>query len=397
MKGSLFVYSRLEKLDYRLIYAPPKSILSSPFRDDFIDFAREVVNVDNVLNGQINRLRWSLIKRENVVLVGIGCHNRQLGAQNVDFAGREVRGFFGVVINALNNDVINTLCDVKFYRNLYESFISPLWSITDQRKVNSICQEVDIEETVINDIIRVDINIDNSKFKIFPQNTEFKDVLYYAFRQDSVDVVFNLNNLQHITSADLYHFHNVTIIGNNNVELHPFKVQEVESHEQNIEGEKINIRNHDADEGVLNNLEEGEDILKKAIIGLMKMLKLLRVSINDFLIYLADILGYGLIKKTEDDNISSQNEDQNGVENYRSLQNSEYSQSKVNSDLNIVDKKEERRKTIEEIRKEYQQRKNKCKNQSSEPSLDVIMEIVQNNDEEQSNNTEFGGEVEEIL
>ncbi len=372
-------------------------MLPSPFRDDFIDFAREVINVDNVLNGQIETLRWSLIKRENVVLVGIGCHNRQLGAQSVDYAGREVRGFFGVVINTSNDCVINTLCDVEFYRNLYELFISPLWSITDQSKGNSIYQEVDIEETVINDFSRVDINIDNSKFKIFPQNTEFKDVLYYAFRQDSVDVVFNLNNLQHITSADLYHFHNVTIIGNNNVELHPFKVQEVESHEQNIEGEKINIRNHNADEGVLNNLEEGEDILKKAIIGLMKMLKLLRVSINDFLIYLADILGYALIKKTEDDNISSQNEDQNGVENYRSLQNSEYSQSKKNSDLNIVEKKEERRKTIEEIRKEYQQRKNKCKNQSSEPSLDVIMEIVQDNDEEQSNNTEFGGEVEEIL
>lgn len=224
MKGSLFVYSRLERLDYRLIYAPSKEMLAEPIRNEFIDFAREVINVDNVLNGDIETLRWSIIKRENIVMVGIGCANSQLGTSNKDFAGRNVRGFFGVVINTPNQNPITALCDVRFYQNLYDLFITPLWNTTDQRKANSICAETNIGEMESIDFKSIDVNIDNSKIKVFPQNISFKDILFSAFRHNSVDFVCNLNNLQHITSAELYNFHNAIIIGNDNTTLHQIDV-----------------------------------------------------------------------------------------------------------------------------------------------------------------------------
>lgn len=230
MKGSLFVYSRLERLDYRLIYAPSKEMLAEPIRSEFIDFAREIINVDNALNGDIETLRWSIIKRENIVMVGIGCANSQLGTSNKDFARRNVRGFFGVVINTPNQNIINALCNVRFYQNLYNLFIIPLWNTTttDQRKANSICAETNIEEIESIDFKSIDVNIDNSRTKIFSQDISFKDILFSAFIHNSVDMVCNLNNLQHITSAELYKFHNATIIGNDNTTLHHLTGEEGE-------------------------------------------------------------------------------------------------------------------------------------------------------------------------
>ena len=40
MKGYLFIYTRLDKFDYRLLYAPDIKILPSHIRDTFINFAR---------------------------------------------------------------------------------------------------------------------------------------------------------------------------------------------------------------------------------------------------------------------------------------------------------------------------------------------------------------------
>ncbi len=72
MEAYLFIYSRLERFDYRLIYAPSQSFLPSPTRDDFVSFAREVINTDNVANGGLNTARWSVIRRGNKVLFGGG-------------------------------------------------------------------------------------------------------------------------------------------------------------------------------------------------------------------------------------------------------------------------------------------------------------------------------------
>ncbi len=79
MKAFLFIYTRLDKFDYRLLYAPDKSFLPSPVREKFIDFAREVVNTDNLNNGRILAPRWSMMKENNLVLIGVGCYNNSLG------------------------------------------------------------------------------------------------------------------------------------------------------------------------------------------------------------------------------------------------------------------------------------------------------------------------------
>ncbi len=396
MKGTLFVYSRLERLDYRLIYAPPKSILPEPIRSDFINFAREIINVDNVLNGSIDELRWSVIKRENVVMVGVGCVNEQLGSTYKDFAGRHVRGFFGVVINSFNNGVINALCDVMFYQNLYKSFVLPLWSLTDQSKANSVCMEIDIEETAVNDINRVDINIDNSKFKILPQNIEFKDVIFSSLSHDSVDVVLNLNNLQHISSSELYHIHNATIIGYDKVELHQLDNVKEGNTIYNI-GSSIELNEVGDGDNVVDE-ESDECKYDSCLEKILTKIERYGISLIELLYCLAKKFGYTLIKRIEDDGMSSQNQGQNDAKDCQILQKSEYPQSEKNSDWNIDEKKEERRRNIKELQNEYKKiNEVNCEKQSFQTSSKETTDVVLGKDEDQSKIRGFGAEVEEIL
>lgn len=387
MKGSLFVYSRLEKLDYRLIFAPPKEFLAEPIRSEFIDFAREVINVDNVLNGSIEALRWSIIKRDNIVLIGIGCANSQLSSFNKDSTGRNVRGFFGVVLNSPNQNVINALCDVRFYQNLYDLFVTPLWTTTEQLKVNSIRAEINIDETKFDDCQSLDINSDNSKIKVFPQEVPFKDILFSAFRYNSVDIVYNLNNLKHITSSELYHFHNATIIGNDNTTLHRLinDFDRVDSGYNDLDHDDVGRNGFDCDDS-----DKYESIADRIICYFKKC----GLKIELFLTILAKKCGCCVVKEPKKRDKSSSKYTRN-ISQVPKLQQS-ITKSEQIEPINCWDTEENktaRKERLKNLKEQYKQDK---ENSNNDQILTNRLEDIPEIDNNITNNNAVSNDLEEL-
>lgn len=216
MEAYLFIYSRLERFDYRLIYAPSQSFLPSPTRDEFVSFAREVINTDNVANGGINTARWSVIKRGNKVLFGVGMYNKDLGDCSSTIETRDVRGFFGIVFNYEGGGLPNDIFTISYFQNLYASYFMPIWHTVkkDEYKINSIIQgiKIIIQNNNLNEPIL--LNAHASICKILPESILVSDAINSALQIDDVELVLGLNDVKHVTSARLLQFRNVSIIGN---------------------------------------------------------------------------------------------------------------------------------------------------------------------------------------
>lgn len=216
MEAYLFIYSRLERFDYRLIYAPSRSFLPSPTRDDFVSFAREVINTDNVANGGINTARWSVIRRGNKVLFGVGMYNKDLGDCSSTIETRDVRGFFGIVFNYEEVVLPNDLFTISYFQNLYSSYFMPIWHTVkkDEYKINSIIQGIEIIIQNNNLKETIDLNTNTSICKILPESILVSDAINSALQIDDVELVLGLNDIKHVTSARLSQFRNVSVIGN---------------------------------------------------------------------------------------------------------------------------------------------------------------------------------------
>lgn len=216
MEAYLFIYSRLERFDYRLIYAPSQSFLPSPTRDDFVSFAREVINTDNVANGGINTPRWALIRRGKKVLYGVGIYNKDLGDCSSTIETRDVRGFFGIVFNYEEGLLPNDLFTVSYFQNLYASYFMPIWHTVkkDEYKINSVIQgiKVIIQNNKLNEPIYLNTNA--SICKILPESILVSDAINSALQIDDVELVLGLNDVKHVTSARLSQFRNVSVNGN---------------------------------------------------------------------------------------------------------------------------------------------------------------------------------------
>jgi len=215
MSGQLFIYTRLENFDYRLIYAPSESFLPEPYRSSFIDFAREVINEDNSLNGSIDGVRWSYIRKGHLSLIGIGCHNNLLKELHSQKESRIIRGFFGVVVNDMNESLITELTSMEFYKDLFCHYVEPLWSLSkkSEGKVNSNIQEIEIKAYPY-DGQSLKLNTDAHKCTILSCESQIEGLLCGAIRSCDVDFVTNLNTYKHVTMSQLYSFHNITVIGN---------------------------------------------------------------------------------------------------------------------------------------------------------------------------------------
>lgn len=214
MATQLIIYTRLENFDYRLIFAPSRQMLPEPYRSEFIDFVREVINSDNF--GSIKSPRYAVIKRNDLCLIGIGCDNSCLGEVKSNIERREIRGFFGVVSNEpFKPSVIQTLSQLDFYKDLFTSFIIPKWHTSKRNEddINSIVEHLTInkEEQPTSIFDDIDINIDVNLCKIHSHQIEPSSLISSCVKHKNVDAVTNLNSEAHVTSAPLYKFHNVTI------------------------------------------------------------------------------------------------------------------------------------------------------------------------------------------
>jgi len=210
----LFVYTRLENFDYRLIYAPDNQVLSQPIRNEFIDFAREVINTDYY--GEILTPRNAIIKRDAKTLVGIGCNNRELGTVQMKKENREVRVFFGIYYDKeLADSQIATMVEINFYKNLFTQYIAPKMSLSRryEDQVNSIVQSVEIPDTIPNAYSEeINVNSEIDVCRIHSCKTNPYALIKACLRFKDIDAVTFLNTDAHASKAPLYKFHNATVV-----------------------------------------------------------------------------------------------------------------------------------------------------------------------------------------
>lgn len=216
MKGYLFIYTRLDNFDYRLLYAPDTKFLPSPTRDTFINFAREVINTDNTGNGSIKSKRWSMIKRNNLILIGLGCYNNLLGYVESKNERRDIRGFFGIVFDSFSPTVSGKMFELDLYKDIFGNYVSPLWNLQkkDEFRTNSVIQEINIETYDKQNLKVISINDSSNVCRVHSDISSPYDLFSSALIKKETDFVFNLNNSDHVLSHSLYAFKNITIIGN---------------------------------------------------------------------------------------------------------------------------------------------------------------------------------------
>lgn len=216
MEAYLFIYSRLERFDYRLIYAPSKSFLPDPIRSEFIAFAREVINTDNVSNGNISAPRWSIICRENKILYGIGIYNKELGDCYSELENRDIRGYFGIVFNYENGNLPMECFSLVFFQDLFSSYFAPFWHAEkkDENKINSIVQKIDLAIEQTSTVPTIVLNTSSSFCKIIPEPIVVQEVINSAIGLNDIELVLGLNDIKHVTTANLSRFRNISIIGN---------------------------------------------------------------------------------------------------------------------------------------------------------------------------------------
>lgn len=215
MRAQYFVYTRNRGNDYKLVYAPDDTFCPPETRRYFLKQSRGVINIESY-SGSLDEPRWLISRKGNCILFGIGVMNRILGVDNnTDYTGTPIRGFFGVVVNAEDNQV-KVPFDIQFYKDLYKSKIDPIWDYLREDfkfKGVEVTQDFNKYECVDATTSSIELNTVEKKTVILPISTSSADVIG-SILSLSADCSFvsGLSDKEHAYSDD-YCFHNATVIG----------------------------------------------------------------------------------------------------------------------------------------------------------------------------------------
>lgn len=154
-------------------------ILSTRDSTIFLKQSRGVINIESY-SGSLDEPRWLISRKGNCILFGIGVMNRILGVENnTDYTGTPIRGFFGMVINAEDNQV-KVPFDIQFYKDLYKSKIDPIWDYLREDfkfKGVEVAQDLNEYECVDASTYSIELNTVEKKTVILPISTVSADVI----------------------------------------------------------------------------------------------------------------------------------------------------------------------------------------------------------------------------
>lgn len=215
MRAQYFVYTRNRDNDYKLVYAPDDVFCPPETRKFFLKQSRGVINIESY-SGSLDEPRWLISRKGNCILFGMGVMNRKLGIDNnTDYTGTPIRGFFGIVINAEDNQ-IKVPYDVKFYGDLYKSIIDPVWTYVREDfkfKGVEVTQDFNEYECIDSITFPVELNTVESKTVILPISTNIVEIVGSILsRTANCSFVSGLSDKEHAYCDD-YCFHNATVIG----------------------------------------------------------------------------------------------------------------------------------------------------------------------------------------
>ncbi len=165
MNAHLFIYTRIENVDYQAIISPPEDVCPKSARKIFLTQARGIINVEQY-DDPLVEPRWLYSKIDNLLLWGVGILNKELSDEVFkDFAGRPVRGFFGLVIDVSQQEPLLPF-DLNFFKQLYASYLVPIWNVElDTFKKSSICADFDVEPftCITKNSSHISLNTDSDK------------------------------------------------------------------------------------------------------------------------------------------------------------------------------------------------------------------------------------------
>ena len=131
MKIHHYCYTRGEKPDYRDFIIPGNICYKDMMavRDLVKPILAYVFTSDQLSHPPI----WVLYKTTDVVVWGVCCWNKDLSPQqcNTDEKGRNVRGFFSVVLSDFSVFDLRIPYDISYFEKLYEEEVCPHWFCSD--------------------------------------------------------------------------------------------------------------------------------------------------------------------------------------------------------------------------------------------------------------------------
>ena len=135
MDAQLFIYTRgyLTENDYKLMYYPSEDFCSEKVRKFFRNQAKGAINTEKY-PGFLDEPRWLFSRYKGMVLWGMAILNKKLCPENpmkgTDYTGREVRGFFGMVVKDGSFDGLPF--DINYFKKLYLEYVIPSWSLSKE-------------------------------------------------------------------------------------------------------------------------------------------------------------------------------------------------------------------------------------------------------------------------
>jgi hypothetical protein len=295
MKTTLIVYTRNQDVDYRWILTPNEDVCPAETRKELRSIIRGVLDIETY-DDPIVTPRWIMMIKGELVILGVAVMNSMLSdSVYTDFAGRPVRGFFGLV--AKLQDFTNGIpLNLDLYRAIYEKEIIPFWNKPKDELVRNNV-EFDIAEDFMVplecDSSNVVLNFDKNRTAILGKVTPIQSIDRALSERKDVSIVSGLSNKRHAFAIDSkdYHFMNVIVEG----------ISVREEHSNKVETSQNNVETSQKDEP----LPPKKDVRLKLIITIA--------------ILLALIIMIGILLKTGMKTQMNQNTSTLGVDSLRSL------------------------------------------------------------------------------
>lgn len=220
MNAHLFFYTRIKNVDYQAIISPPEDICPKSARKMFLTQARGIINVEQY-DDPLTEPRWLYSKIDNLLLWGVGILNKELNDDVFkDFAGRPVRGFFGIIIDVTKQDPTLPF-DLNFFKQLYSSYIIPIWELEfDAFKKSSVTADFDIDlfTCISKQSSQISLNTDSNRTNLLG-NVIPTDAFSAALSMpDSTSIVTGFSSKAHAYAHE-YLYLNAIVAGVDNPEF----------------------------------------------------------------------------------------------------------------------------------------------------------------------------------
>lgn len=235
MEAQYFVYTRGHDIanDYKLLFSPSEDFCPSEVRGYFLKQVRGLINLDTYIGDLEENPRWILSKRKGYTLWGVGTMNKKLSnINNMDYANRAVRGFFGIIIKGYPVPAIPF--DLSFFEQFYSKYIVDLWNAPKESfKKKGITSEVNFDKYATLPLNTCDLllNKDENKTVIWEDSISPEDFFSAALNSNGdFSCVYGLEEKNHAFNHD-YKYCNVIIKGVKNKEEKTYKIEEPKEEE----------------------------------------------------------------------------------------------------------------------------------------------------------------------